>query len=143
MDLPVNARSLAIGQRVSEYVIDYSADHIQGYEAAVPTRDNFHNSPQKARDAGFAQPFASGTMIVAHTIENLLPGVFGEGWTRAGTVNAAFIHPILAGSQVLLAADVVAKLPRGDDTLVVMQLSATLPTGEQLIAGHASAIAKG
>jgi acyl dehydratase len=143
VDLPVDAKSLAIGQRVSEYTINYSADHIQGYETAISTRENFHNSSEKARESGFAQPFASGTMIVAHTIENLLPGIFGEGWTKAGSVNAAFIRPILAGSRVLLAADIVAKLPRGDDTLIVMQLSASLPSGEQLIAGSASAIARG
>src|SRR4051794_23740739 len=118
-------------------------DHIRAYEAVVPHYSNIHDDDAAAAAAGFSQPFASGTMIVAYTIERLLPDIFGEGWSHAGALGVTFTRPIVADDRVLLSADVVAKLPRGDDTEIVMQLKAILPGGELVAIGSASAIARG
>ena len=132
---------MSVGDRVAEITIDYSHDRVTAYEQVIPHYDSIHESPDAAERAGFSQPFASGTMAAAYTIEVLFPELFGEGWTHAGSLNTANIRPILMGSQVTLAADVVAKLPRGEDTLVVMSVNAMLPDGTLVMAGQASALA--
>jgi acyl dehydratase len=132
---------LSVGDRVAELLIDYSDEHIKAYEGIVPHNKGIHNDASSAQREGFRQPFASGTMMIAHVVENLLPSVFGDGWVRRGSLNCAFVRPITAGSQVTLGADVVGLLPRGDETLVVMKIEALLPSGEALVLGSASAIA--
>jgi acyl dehydratase len=138
-----SGRELSVGQRIAELQLDYTREHIQAYEDIVPHNKGIHDDSDSAQKEGFSQPFASGTMAVAHIVENLMPPVFGDGWSRQGSLNVAFVRPVLAGSQVTLAADIVGLLPRGDDTLVVMKVEASLPTGETLVVGSASAMARG
>jgi acyl dehydratase len=138
-----SGRELSVGQRIAELGLDYTREHIQAYEDIVPHNKGIHDDAGSAQKEGFSQPFASGTMAVAHIVENLMPPVFGDGWTRQGSLNIAFVRPILAGSLVTLSADIVGLLPRGDDTLVVMKVEAALPSGETLVVGSASAMARG
>src|SRR5581483_1854395 len=87
--LPERSDSLRIGELAAEYLADYSLDHIEAYEDVVPHYKGIHNSPEAAARSGFNQTFASGTRLVAHVIENLMPPVFGEGWTHHGALNCA------------------------------------------------------
>lgn len=139
----IKATAISLGQRIAELTIDYSWDHITEYEFVVPHAMGMHNSFAQAKAAGFSQPFASGTMVVAHIVENLLPGVFGAGWTHHGSLNMVNTRPIVADSRVVLAASVVAKLPQGDNTIVVMDINASLQGGETVAVGSAGALALG
>lgn len=142
-ELRADAADISIGQRIAEVPTEYTEEHILAYENVIPRKESIHSSVEEAERAGFSQRFASGTMLAAHVIERLLPDVFGSGWTAGGSFNIAFLRPILYGSKVNVTADVVAKLPRQENSLIVMQLGATdLATGESLMGGYASALAR-
>jgi acyl dehydratase len=143
MELLARAVEISSSKRIAELSIDFTLDHINSYEALVPYQIATIHDADTVAAAGMSQPIASGSMLVAYTVERLLPGIFSEGWSRAGSLALSFTRPVVPGDRVVLAADVVAKLPRRENTLVVMKLSATLPNGDIVAVGSASAIAAG
>jgi acyl dehydratase len=143
VELLARASDLSIGQTVADMNIDFSMEHMSEYEAVVPHYANVHDSVEAASSVGYGKPFASGTMIVAYAIERLLPDVFGDGFIRQGKISCNFTRPIIPGDQVRLSAEIIAKLPHGENTDVIMRLTAALPDGELVAVGSASAIAEG
>lgn len=141
--LSARAADLSVGQRVAEVPIDFSLEHIQQYEDVVPYQIKTIHDLETLEKSGMAQVIASGSMLVAYTVERLFPSVFYEGWSHRGTLGLSFIRPVVPGNQVTLAADVVAKIPQRENTVIVMKLSATLPNGDVVAAGSASALAAG
>jgi acyl dehydratase len=130
---------LSVGERVAEFPIHFDLDTILAYERVHPHWGSIHSDPNVAAQAGFGNIFASATMLIAFAAEHLLPGRFGESWSDGGAIAFTFLRPLVPGDRVLLTADVVAKLPRGDNTEVVLELKATLESGELVAVGSARA----
>lgn len=139
MGVPAEGRELRVGERIAELPVEFDLDGILAYERVHQHWGSIHNDPDIASKAGFSSIFASGTMLLAYAAEHLLPGQFGESWSDGGAIGLTFLRPLVPGDRVLLTADVVAKLPRGGNTEVVLELKATLESGELVATGAARA----
>jgi acyl dehydratase len=137
--LPARARDLSIGDRLVELPISFDLASITAYERVIPRYGDLHTSQEAAARAGLAQPIASGTMLVAYAVEQALPGPLGDDWARGGSLGLTFTRPLVAGDDVTLTADVVAKLPRAGRTQIVLALNAQHTDGTAVALGSASA----
>ena len=140
MGVPARSTELSVGDQLPELPILFDLEFIQAYENVVPHYDNIHNNYEVAAQAGFNQPFASGTMLIAVATERFLPEYFGGDWPEGGSLGYTFLRPIAPGDKVVFSGEVVAKLPHGDKTKVVLSLGATIEDGPKVAVGSASAI---
>ena len=60
---------------------------------------NLHTDEEKAAEAGFDAPIASGIQYEGHALR-LLREVFGEAWSRHGILRARYVRPVPAGDTV-------------------------------------------
>ena len=94
---------------------------------------NLHTDLEKAAEAGFDAPIASGIQYEGHAIRLLL-GVFGDTWSRHGTLTIKYVRPVPVGDTVRTWLTVAGI----EDGLCTMEVRCEKADGEPALVGTAT-----
>ncbi len=100
-------RALRVGDTLQGPVIDMSLARLQDRDGPEPANP-IHSDPEAARRAGLDVPIAGGAHVVAFLQEALLQVWGVEALYHGAHLDARWISPVRAGSQILPRARVVA-----------------------------------
>ncbi len=95
---------------------------------------NIHNDVQYARSFGLANPIADG-VISSAWVEGVLLDMFGTGYLKGGKVLTKFIKPIFADDVLTIKMTLKEKVPEGDATRFVLDITLTNQKGDVVVAG--------
>lgn len=130
--------SLEIGQEIHGRPYTLSLERLLAFSGGPlsasdwPAR-NLHTDREKAAEAGFDAPIASGIQYEGHALRLLLE-VFGEAWSRYGILTARYVRPVPVGDTVRTRLT-VAKIADGRCTMDVRCVKAD---GEPALIGTAT-----
>ena len=94
---------------------------------------NLHTDGEKAAEAGFDAPIASGIQYEGHAIKLLL-GVFGDAWSHHGTLRIKYVRPVPVDATVRTRLAVAGI----DDGLCTMEVRCEKADGEPALVGTAT-----
>lgn len=94
---------------------------------------NLHTDGEKAAEAGFDAPIASGIQYEGHAIKLLLE-VFGDAWSRHGTLRTKYVRPVPVGDTVRTLLTVTAI----EDGICTMRVLCEKANGDPALVGIAT-----
>ena len=94
---------------------------------------NLHTDGEMAAEAGFDAPIASGIQYEGHALRLLLE-VFGEAWSRHGTLRTKYVRPVPVGDTVRTWLTVAGIA----DGLCTMDVRCVKADGEPALVGTAT-----
>jgi acyl dehydratase len=103
-------RALRVGDTLQGQAIDMSLARLQARDGPEPANP-IHSDPEAARRAGLDVPIAGGAHVVAFLQEALLQAWGVEALYHGALLDARWISPVRAGSQIVPRAQVVTAEP--------------------------------
>ncbi|MBI3939004.1 MAG: MaoC family dehydratase [Betaproteobacteria bacterium] len=98
---------------------------------------NLHIDPEKAAEAGFPAPVASGLQAQGHIIR-LLIDLLGDAWSRTGSFHSRFRRPVFAGDSIQAKARLAARRAEAGVTQYTFDVWCERHDGEIAVVGTAA-----